>query len=171
MAESGKKDLLLHDPLSEVTRKERRMLLGISMLGISVVQTGLVPSKISALGIEFAKSDQQTILSLLSLIVVYFLVAFVVYASSDFLAWRRALRAQLVEGIREKLKIERELGEEYLRQEQNMLMERLDEGYRLYSLSRPVSVLRAIFEFLFPILVGGYGAYLLWFTKIPINGT
>ena len=73
MAKDSEKDLLLHDPLGEVTRKERKTLLATSMIGIVVEKTGLVPSKISAIGIEFAKSDQNTILSLLSLVVFYFL--------------------------------------------------------------------------------------------------
>ncbi len=44
MAEQRAKDLLLHDPLSDETRQERKMLLGVSMLGIVLVKTGLVPT-------------------------------------------------------------------------------------------------------------------------------
>ena len=50
------------DPLSEVTRKERRVLLGISALGIVIVKSGLVPSKVTALRIEFSKNDQQALI-------------------------------------------------------------------------------------------------------------
>ena len=72
MAESDH-DVLLHDPLSEVTRRERRMLLACTLLGVGVVKTGLVPTKIEALGVEFDKTNQQALLFLLALVVGYFL--------------------------------------------------------------------------------------------------
>ena len=40
------------DALSEITRKERRALLGVSTLCIAITHANLVPTKISALGIE-----------------------------------------------------------------------------------------------------------------------
>ena len=39
----------LSDPLSDVIRKQKRSLLLVSAIGIAIVQTGLVPTKISAL--------------------------------------------------------------------------------------------------------------------------
>src|SRR5436305_2954409 len=66
----------LRDPLSEVTRKERRTLLGVAALGIVVAKAGIVPSRISALGVEFGKTDQATLLRMLALIIGYFLLAF-----------------------------------------------------------------------------------------------
>jgi amino acid permease len=54
------------------------------------VRTGLVPSKISALGLEFSQTDQKSLLSILALITLYFVAAFILYASSDFVAWRLA---------------------------------------------------------------------------------
>lgn len=77
----------VYDPLSEVTRKERRLLLGMSTIGIAIVRTGLLPTKISALGIEFGAADQRSLLNILAVITAYFLVAFVVYAASDWVAW------------------------------------------------------------------------------------
>ena len=77
----------LQDPLSEVTRRERKYLLGISLLSIFVVKTGLVPTKISALGVEFNEANQESMLLILALMVLFFLVAFCFYALSDFLAW------------------------------------------------------------------------------------
>jgi hypothetical protein len=40
-------EVRVRDPLSEVTRKERRILLGTSALGIIVAKVGLVPTKIT----------------------------------------------------------------------------------------------------------------------------
>lgn len=77
----------LKDPLSDVTRKERVYLLGISAIGITIVFTGLIPTEITALGIKFAEADRRSLLLIFALVVGYFLVAFVSYALSDFLEW------------------------------------------------------------------------------------
>ena len=88
MSSESPLDISLRDPLSEVTRKERKMLLGISVLSIFITKTGLIPSKISAFGIDFEKTDQQAFQIVMAFVVVYFLVAFFLYGLSDFLAWR-----------------------------------------------------------------------------------
>ncbi len=85
MTDPAARDLLLGDPLSDVTRKERRMLLAISLLGVGLVKTGLVPTKIEALGVEFDKANQQALLFLLAIVAVYFFSAFLIYAAADFL--------------------------------------------------------------------------------------
>ncbi len=43
-------DEKLFDPLSEVTRKERRALMVISLMNIFIIKTESIPSQISALG-------------------------------------------------------------------------------------------------------------------------
>jgi hypothetical protein len=83
-------ETILGDPLSEVSRKERRALLGVSATGLVVAYTGLVPSEIANLGIRFSPTDRSWLLKLLALIVLYFVVAFVAYASSDIVKWRLA---------------------------------------------------------------------------------
>jgi len=88
MPESDHIEILLKDPLSEITRKERRSLLGVSAIGIAMVKTGLVPTKIPAFGIEFSQTNKLSFFIVLAAIVFYFLLAFLVYAIPDFLAWR-----------------------------------------------------------------------------------
>ena len=66
------KEKALVDPLSEVTRKERRMLLGLSMLGVFFAKTGIVPSKISTLGIELAATEQSSFFYVLAAMLVYY---------------------------------------------------------------------------------------------------
>lgn len=61
-------DVPLSDPLSEVTRKERKFLLGVSMIGLFVSYSGIVPTKIAALGIELSTTDQKSFLILLALV-------------------------------------------------------------------------------------------------------
>ena len=72
------KDWRVSDPLSEVTRKERRLLLGVSVLAFFMVKAGAVPTKISALGIEFQQADQKLFWFVLSVIVAYLTIVFVV---------------------------------------------------------------------------------------------
>lgn len=55
----------LSDPLSELTRKERRNLLIASTVGIAVAKIGIIPEKISALGIDFSSSNKGALLLLL----------------------------------------------------------------------------------------------------------
>jgi hypothetical protein len=160
MPEQINKNLLLGDPLAEVTRRERRMLLGVSLLGVVLVKTGLIPTKISALGVEFDKTDQQALLNILAFVTLYFLVAFVIYATSDFLAWRRSLLTYHVERMRENARLRRELKPEHLEQEQAILWE-LDRSTLLFSMIRPVSTVRALFEFVLPIVFGVYAIILL----------
>src|SRR5215212_9174358 len=61
---------LINDPLQDVTRKERKSLLGVSALGIAMVKAGLVPQKISALGIDFQQLNEKVLLRGLALVVL-----------------------------------------------------------------------------------------------------
>lgn len=79
----------LGDPLGEITRKERRNLLIAGTVGVLVAKAGLVPSKISALGIDLSAPAQDAFVMLVGLVIVYFLCAFIIYGVSDFFAWRK----------------------------------------------------------------------------------
>src|SRR5215208_7776204 len=93
------------DPLTPVTRKERSYLLAVSMIGIAIVKTGLVPSKIATFGIELDKPNRTALLLLLGLVTLYFLAAFVIYAASDFLEWREKGRERLYREDRERISV------------------------------------------------------------------
>ena len=159
-------EIRLKDPLTDVTRKERRSLLGVSALGIVMVKTGLVPSKISALGIDFSPTDQKTILRAVAVVVGYFLVAFLLYAASDFFAWRYALRSAVREAVIKREEEELKGTEDWNRRVANRVDEVLRQqfgreleywGFGI----KPVSTLRATFEFILPVLVGTYAIYCL----------
>lgn len=165
LADKSKSDVQLADPLSEVTRKERRFFLGVSILGITLVQTGLVPSKISALGIEFAQADQQSLLSILALVVTYFLVAFVIYAAADFLAWRRAITRSLRQSIIESKQQKHVMSDDEWYEIESRINQKF--GYVVFRLSGLVSIIRAIFEFVLPVIVGVYAIILLATAEPP----
>ena len=85
-------DIALSDPLRAETRKARLYLLGVSTVGITIVYTGLVPQKITTLGLTFGEADRQSLLGILAVVILYFLLTFATYGVSDFIHWRRAYR-------------------------------------------------------------------------------
>lgn len=172
MPEPNPIEHLLREPLSEITRKERRILLGVSAFGIAVAKTGLVPTKISTLGIEFSQAESSTLLKMLAAVVIYFLVAFLIYAVSDFAAWRARGHALEEETMKQLVE---EAGEapgpliataSAKRVDSRLLGElrRLREeraNFFRYS-AAPVSILRVAFDFLVPPILGGYAILLLF---------
>jgi hypothetical protein len=77
----------LADPLSDVTRRERRLLLGTTLLQIAIVFGGLQPHKIETLGIELSSGEIGWLVGLVCLVQSYLGVAFWYYAQSDLHAW------------------------------------------------------------------------------------
>lgn len=104
---------ILKDPLSAETRKERRNLLFVSAMGLTMVYTGLVPTKISALGVEFDKTDQDVILRVLAAVIFYFLMAFIFYALSDFWSFRIETYFKMQTYYKEEIKANEEIINDY----------------------------------------------------------
>ncbi len=155
----------LRDPLSEVTRRERRYLLGVSMLGISIAQGGLLPTQISALGISLSGPEQRTLLVLVGLVCLYYLAAFIVYALSDFTSWQVAIRDSIVDAWNAPRTDEDE-GEA----ERAIRMEQFFQRHHPFLhvsdiFVVPVSKTRATFEFLVPAIVGLYAVVVLFLTR------
>jgi len=71
------------DPLSEVTRAERKTLLFLSLVSAAIAVGGLVPREIPALGIELTSGETLTLLYLLAAALTYYLVGFLSYVSND----------------------------------------------------------------------------------------
>lgn len=156
-------EIRLQDPLSKVTRAERKALLGVSAVAIAIARSGLVPTKISALGIDFTHSDQKAFLTTLSAVVLYFLVAFLSYASSDFASWRATFHSSMETWLAAERARERSDEERLMRATHHTDFPSPHEersgrlgrwwGYRV---GRPVSAVRVIVEFALPIAVGLY---------------
>jgi hypothetical protein len=216
-------EVLVRDPLTPVTRKERLYLLAVSMIGIAMVKTGLVPTKIATFGIELSQPNRNALLFLLALITIYFFVAFLIYAASDYVARKEALRAiygrgrikglyrelarelstsqenvkalhargelreyvrqygaqeqgeywpSYIKGIIDQLALAQALAESGFRNEgnPNLRGHRTDVGFMVWDFFRRLyknpdvygtAALRVFFEFLLPLLVGGYAIYSL----------
>ena len=156
-------EIRLRDPLSAVTRTERRTLLGVSALGIVIAKSGLVPSKINALGIEFDHADQRALLKMLSAIVTYFLIAFLIYAASDLVAWRIAFHHSVIDWRRSR----RLVGEDEILVEREVRDE-FPAGRVWVRVGSPVALFRALFEFAIPIMIGVYAVAVLLGTPPPL---
>ena len=149
----------LNDPLSDITRKERRNLLTAGVLGAFVVWTGLVPTKVATLGIELNLMEQKYFLILLGLVVLYFLVAFLLYGMADYFIWREKYREYLVniEIEIDSISVSSELNP-------NDPEERVPIIPWIYSYSDLLAKSRMIFEYALPVLVG-ISAFVALFTK------
>jgi hypothetical protein len=64
-------------------------LLAIAALGLVIARTGLLPAKITALGIEFSQVQQQAMLTMVAAFLANFAVTFAVHAVADYFAWRK----------------------------------------------------------------------------------
>jgi len=80
-------DLESDDPFPEVTRKERRTVLGLSSLAVFMFLTGAVPKKIPALGVEFEAPEQRWLILGLLVLLVYFVVGFAFYGWVNQRKW------------------------------------------------------------------------------------
>lgn len=89
-------EVLLQDPLTATTRRMRTSLLASSVLGLIIAKTGLIPSRIGDLGIEFTANHRSSLILIVLFAVLYFFVTFLVYALSDFSRWQLTLRTSLL---------------------------------------------------------------------------
>ncbi|EKO3709026.1 hypothetical protein LO977_003331 [Vibrio metschnikovii] len=153
----------LNDPLSEVTRKERKVLLGLSMVSLFFSQAGILPSKISALGIELKTTDQNEILYLMSIALFYFVCAFFLYAISDFMVWRKAITKENRSQFQKMILVE------YSNPPSNPIEcdmqsedARLAKKNRIWvTLTKPISIARGLFEFVLPVIFGFYAIIMM----------
>jgi amino acid transporter len=149
-------DVPLSDPLSEVTRKERKFLLGVSVIGLFVSNSGIVPTKIAALGIELSSLDQKSFLTLLALVVAYFLTAFCIYGIADFLIWRKQYQKLLEQGAKEFLNWDVSDQQAY-----DEIHEHIPRADWIYTWTKPTAFIRMVFEFFVPIAFSAYAIVLV----------
>lgn len=139
----------LTDPLSDITRKERRNLLIASTIGVLVSKAGLIPSKLSTFGIEFSPPAQDTFVMIVAFTVLYFIGAFMIYGISDFLIWRKRYQDYL-EGVEGKI-------ESWSMEDQaayDELHTRIPNIGWLYRVSKLAAFARIAFEYAVPLLYG-----------------
>ena len=164
-------EIRVSDPLSKTTRGARRSLLGISAISIAIVKSGIIPTKISALGIEFSETNRSAILLLLAGIIIYYLIEFLIYAASDLIAWHLSIRSTTLKQWDEiKARIEKEGHEKFTEDKsaRDAFMMSLDLLPGKFSIKflYPISYLRTTFEFFVPVIIAFYAIGNLFSTKL-----
>ena len=157
MSEPDPRDYLA-DPLSAISRAERRNLLLAATLAILIAHVNLVPTQISALGLEFAPPAQAAFLVITALVVGYFIIAFGMYAVADVFVWRKRYYDYLAA-------VERESKDWTLEDqiEHDEIHANLPTIDWYYEWSPRVANVRMLFEFVLPLLVGTYAiSALVW---------
>lgn len=169
------------DPLTSHTRGVRKSLLITSVIAMAVAETGFVPTKISALGLEFSQADRGSMLWLVGAIVAFFLISFLVAAFGDFIAWRMSRMAKAwdedsvgYENLRKSFLEDKKLTEE----EREALQEQerrvgamwrnaghVDNHLLIQKLVGPISWARVTVEFVIPILAGIVGLVFVFSAK------
>lgn len=146
----------LSDPLGEITRKVRRNLLIAGTVGVLVAEAGLVPSKISALGIDLSAPAQDVFVMLVGLVIVYFLCAFFIYGVSDFFAWGKTYQDYLeaVERVQSNWSHKKQA-------QYDLKRTAVGDIAWIYSASKPVAFIRIFFEFGLPIIYGLFAICML----------
>jgi hypothetical protein len=151
----------LGDPLSEISRAERRNLLIASSVGVLVAKAGLVPTRYSTFGLDFQEPEQRVLISVVLATVIYFFFAFVLYGVPDLFVWRKRYQEYL-EGV-ERLMSTWSSQDQQQREE---LDQRVPSICWLYRLSKPAALIRISFEYIVPLIFSFYAgfalAYKLW---------
>ncbi len=149
------------DPLSEVSRRTRKYLLAVSGLGIAIVKVGIIPSKIAALGIALDNSNQDAFIITVTALVTYFILAFTIYAWSDFVAWRTDVQRFYARNT-ERIFKAMEPGNLKAKSTFSKEIDEARSGVRFWNgIAFPTSIVRSVFEFIFPLVVSAYAVYVL----------
>jgi hypothetical protein len=159
-------DIRFMDPLSEVTRKERKALLAVSTVAIVIATTGLIPTKISALGIEFGNADQAILLFVFQWIVGFFICAFLTYAIFDFVAWRSLWHDSVWNTYLLENQVLPENSQTYVNKIE-IQMTKLN--IKWWEISRIIIYIRYAFEFFVPLLVSVIALFCLHSAKLKIK--
>jgi hypothetical protein len=152
---------LLKDALSKEARDERRNLLVGSAIGIIVARTGLIPTKITTLGIEFNAANLSSLLWVVAIIVGYFWFAFLIYSFSDVFSWRITLRTTVDNYLEKRLAEIKEKSSKSIVKETSPL-----RFMFLLKTVRPMSWIRIIFECALPLVVGMTAIVLLLYHPV-----
>lgn len=155
-------ETVLSDPLSEVTRRERRSLLGLSAIGLAMAWTRFLPSEISAMSFKFDAQNKAKLMLLIAGVIIYYLIAFILYFRSDRLRWKIELKRAEENADRQADDLTQGSSDEYDHAEKKR---RLDLHTGLYKIGK----VRGFFEFYFPIVIAVVTIMWLAVTARQIN--
>jgi hypothetical protein len=155
-----------------------------------MAHTGILPTQIDALGVQFSTGEQRAVLYSAMFLIGYFLFGFATYAAADWVSWRKALLDEQANRMVELRIRESEkhrlpaasavmfTGEQprspsagTLKAEAAEYVEHqlMNERRRLGVVGRPAVIARSIFDFVVPFLVGGYALFALYFAARALS--
>lgn len=149
-------DTWLRDPLSTATRNWRRLLLAASLLVLLAVFADIVPRQVPALEIDLSEQSRSVIIALLTGAVLYAMASFAIYALADWVSWRAAI-ARAAAGAESTLLAWRRVSDSD--DPIDTYISQIDaETSRLTTLSKSAAAMRAVLEFLVPLVVATISA-------------
>ena len=163
MSETNHFSERLREPLNETTRKVRRNLMASSVIGVVITKVGLVPSKISAFGVDFTSSNQQALMVLLASAIAYFAISFLVYVYSELTAWQMVFASKQIEEMKQASEKNSEYATGFLKSDEFQW-----QVQKIYFKSKPTFYLRLVIELAIPLLFAGYSCYALLNTDISV---
>lgn len=146
--------ILVDEVLQEITKKKRKYLLGFSIVLVATIKGGIVPTSIPALGIQLSPVNQESLLILVGFIVAYYLIGFMVYSISDFVAWRVKFISSVAEYFEEKGEISADLADGKIEAPGHY-------DSKILNLIKPVGIIKLVFDILLPVIVGTYSIIVL----------
>lgn len=164
------------DPLSEVTRKERKALLAACIVGLAISAGGLVPERIETFGITVTPRQEESLLYILAGVIGYFLLAFAIYAWSDLkrrdtvaAKHRQRLRPVIEEASarfkrsQERLKKHKvEAMSESLQDSDFLELAGMSDQMKFAQRVQRVGTLRVLVDVHFPLLAGITAMVVVW---------
>jgi len=153
----------IRDPLSEVTRKQRKGLLVASLISFLIVKLGIKPDRITAIGFEFDVEHINSLSIILALVVSYFLITFISYSASDIIEWLLN-RKEADEKLKANIDLKSNSDEETssIKEEYKLDEEHLKPGI-LEKSAIPASYFRIVIEFVLPFIFALVTLYLIIF--------
>lgn len=161
MATSNSFSDRLREPLNDTSRKVRRNLLAASVIGVFIAKVGLIPSKFAVFGIEFSEANQDALLILLIFVIAYFAITFLVYVSSELVAWQMIFRSEEMERLQEQV---RRSENSFDSEHEKYIWEK---ARYTYFQAKPAFFIRLFVEVAIPVVFAIYSALALYTLEPP----
>lgn len=147
------------DPLSPDTKRTGNWLLLTSLVALAMTLGGVVPERVTALGITSGPVDRSAVFTLLGMLLFYLVVAFSLRVWPDYHRWKANLVPALTEYLTENmaaLVVGRKLLLPTLRDSDwnDLLHEAKDSFKKESRRKKRLLVARALVDYLVPILMG-----------------
>ena len=171
--ENELKAILVTDPLGELSRKERKTLLIVSLVAFAMTMAGLVPREFIFLGIRSEMVNVKAVFGLLGIVLLYCWISFMLHAIPEFMSWLSKYYELRHKEFVQRMSNEEEYGDddgyaptEYEAKYADVMAESSRRAAIPFLIARRMIFLRAgLWDIMIPATVGLAG---LWFTACAI---